>query len=83
MLSVLPLTLKPLKYARWHKLAHDWSFRHFADAEYGEWYSSLHRDGSVSIPLKGHLSKGGFHVPRMYWRCWMMLADMQAESHAA
>ena len=40
------------KYARWHRLVHDWSFQHFPDPEYGEWYGYLHRDGSVSSASK-------------------------------
>lgn len=44
---------------------HDWSFSHFHDQQYGEWYGYLHRDGSVSVPLKGNHWKGPFHYPRM------------------
>ena len=55
------------KYARWHKLVHDWSFQHFSDPEFGEWYGYLHRDGSVSQRAKGNLYKGPFHLPRMLW----------------
>jgi len=62
------------KYARWHQMAHDWSFAHFADPEHGEWYGYLHRDGSVSSSLKGSLWKGPFHLPRMLWYCWQTLA---------
>lgn len=61
------------KYARWHQLVHDWSFRHFADPECGEWYGYLHRDGRLSTPLKGSLWKGPFHLPRMLWYCWQLL----------
>jgi N-acylglucosamine 2-epimerase len=53
------------KYARWHRLVHDWSFKHFRDPEFGEWYGYLHRDGSVSVRLKGNMWKGPFHLPRM------------------
>ena len=60
------------KYARWHQLVHDWSFRHFPDPEYGEWYGYLHRDGSVSQRAKGNLYKGPFHLPRMLWYCSRM-----------
>lgn len=67
------------KYARWHQLVHDWSFRHFADAEHGEWYGYLHRDGRLSTPLKGSLWKGPFHLPRMLWYCWQLL--ITAPSH--
>ncbi len=57
------------KYARWHQRVHDWSFQHFSDPEYGEWYGYLHRDGSVSQRAKGNLYKGPFHLPRMLWYC--------------
>jgi len=55
------------KYARWRQLVHDWSFNHFPDAEFGEWYGYLHRDGSVSQRAKGNVYKGPFHLPRMLW----------------
>lgn len=61
------------RYATWHQQVHDWSFRHFPDPEHGEWYGYLHRDGSLSVPLKGNLWKGPFHLPRMLWYCWKLL----------
>ena len=63
------------KYADWHKKAHEWAYGHFADPEYGEWFGYLHRDGSVSVPLKGNLWKGPFHLPRMQLVCWKLLAE--------
>lgn len=66
------LTGQP-KYAEWHRVVHDWSFRHFADPEHGEWYGYLHRDGSVSQPSKGTLWKGPFHLPRMLLICWQIM----------
>lgn len=57
------------KHARWHQLVHDWSFQHFTDREFGEWYGYLHRDGSVSSRAKGTMYKGPFHLPRMLWYC--------------
>ncbi len=68
------LTGKP-RYAQWHKQVHDWSFAHFPDPEFGEWYGYLHRDGRVSVPLKGNMWKGPFHLPRMLWYCWRLLAN--------
>ncbi|MDZ4698781.1 MAG: AGE family epimerase/isomerase [Rhodothermales bacterium] len=62
------------KYARWHQLVHDWAYRHFPDPEHGEWYGYLHRDGRLSVRLKGNLWKGPFHLPRMQWYCWQLLA---------
>ena len=63
------------KYSRWHTLVHDWAYAHFADAEHGEWYGYLHRDGSVSVPLKGNMWKGPFHFPRMQLVCWQLLEE--------
>jgi N-acylglucosamine 2-epimerase len=53
------------KYLEWHRMADEWAFKHLPDAEYGEWYGYLHRDGSVAQPAKGNLFKGPFHIPRM------------------
>jgi len=58
------------KYAEMHKLVHDWTFEHFPDSEHGEWYGYLHRDGRISVPLKGNIWKGPFHIPRMYLMAW-------------
>ena len=64
------------KYARWHRQIHDWAFAHFPDPEYSEWYGYLHRDGRVSMPLKGNHWKGFFHLPRMLWYCWKLLEEI-------
>jgi N-acylglucosamine 2-epimerase len=64
------------KYAEWHKLVHDWTFDHFPDREFGEWYGYLHRDGRISVDLKGNIWKGPFHIPRMYLNCWKILQEL-------
>ncbi len=64
------------KYAKWHRLVHDWSYDHFSDPEQGEWYGYLHRDGRISVPLKGNLWKGPFHLPRMQLRCWQAIDSL-------
>lgn len=61
------------KYEEWHRLAHDWAYKHFPDKQHGEWFGYLHRDGRVSTTLKGNLWKGFFHHPRMQWYCWQLL----------
>lgn len=66
------------KYAGWHRLVHDWAYTHFPDPEYGEWYGYLHRDGRLSVSLKGNLWKGPFHLPRMQLACWRLLEEMRA-----
>ena len=65
------------KYARWHQMVHDWTYAHFPDPEYGEWFGYLHRDGRLSVRLKGCLWKGPFHVPRMQWKAWQILESIQ------
>jgi N-acylglucosamine 2-epimerase len=61
------------KYEKWHDMIHEYTFNLFPDPEYGEWFGYLHRDGRISVPLKGNLWKGGFHVPRMYLKAWQIL----------
>lgn len=56
---------KDEKYLRMHRQISEWTYAHFPDHEYGEWYGYLHRDGSVAQPAKGNLFKGPFHIPRM------------------
>jgi N-acylglucosamine 2-epimerase len=63
------------RYARWHQQVHDWSFKHFADPQHGEWFGYLHRDGRLSNSLKGSLWKGPFHLPRMLLVCWQLLDE--------
>jgi N-acylglucosamine 2-epimerase len=62
------------KYARWHKKAHDYAYGHFHDAEHGEWFGYLHRDGTVAQTAKGNLFKGPFHLPRQELICAQMEA---------
>jgi N-acylglucosamine 2-epimerase len=61
------------KYAAWHRMVHDWAYARFPDPEHGEWFGYLHRDGRRSVPLKGNLWKGPFHLPRMQLVCWQIL----------
>lgn len=58
---------------RWLKRVQDYSWAHFPDPEYGEWYGYLNRRGEVLLPLKGGKWKGCFHVPRALYRCWQEL----------
>ena len=63
------------KYARWHRLVHDWAHRVFPDSGHGEWFSYAHADSRISTCLKGNLRKGPFHVPRMQWYCWRLASE--------
>jgi len=71
------------KYARWHQMVHDWSYAHFPDPVYGEWYGYLHRDGTVSTSVKGCMWKGPFHLPRMQWYCWQRLEETRRAAKGA
>ena len=53
------------KYLIMHKQISDWTYAHFPDEEFGEWYGYLHRNGTVAQPAKGNIFKGPFHIPRM------------------
>lgn len=68
------------KYAQWFQKVHDWTYKHFPDQEYGEWFGYLHRDGRISVPLKGNLWKGPYHLPRMQLYCWRLLEEMNERS---
>jgi N-acylglucosamine 2-epimerase len=57
------------KYGDWHKMVHDYSYRHFHDKKHGEWFGYLHRDGTIAQTGKGNLYKGPFHLPRQEWYC--------------
>ncbi|RMF23596.1 MAG: AGE family epimerase/isomerase, partial [Cyanobacteria bacterium J083] len=54
---------------QWYQRVHDYSWSHFADPEYGEWFGYLNHRGEVSLNLKGGKWKGCFHVPRAFYLC--------------
>ncbi len=65
------------KYAAWHQMIHDWTYKHFPDPDYGKWFGYLHRDGRISSPIKGNLWKGPFHMPRMQLQAWKTLEQIK------
>ena len=70
------LATKDEKYLEMHKQISDWTYAHFPDKEFGEWYGYLHRDGTVAQPAKGNIFKGPFHIPRMMIRSYMVCDDI-------
>ncbi|MGP1476116.1 MAG: AGE family epimerase/isomerase [Phocaeicola sp.] len=70
------LATKDEKYLEIHKKISDWTFAHFPDKEYGEWYGYLHRDGTVAQPAKGNIFKGPFHIPRMLIKGYMLCNEI-------
>jgi len=53
----------------WYRRVHAYTWKHFPDPEFGEWYGYLDRRGQVLLPLKGGKWKGCFHVPRGLYLC--------------
>ena len=60
----------------WFERIHDYTWSHFTDPDYPEWYGYLNRQGEVLLPLKGGKWKGCFHVPRGLMNCWLMLEEI-------
>ncbi|MBO3098767.1 AGE family epimerase/isomerase [Gelidibacter pelagius] len=54
----------------WYEKVHDYAWSHFSDADNGEWFGYLNRQGEVLLDLKGGKWKGCFHVPRAMYQCW-------------
>jgi N-acylglucosamine 2-epimerase len=61
----------------WFEKVHAYSWSHFADSEYGEWFGYLNRRGEVLSPAKGGKWKGCFHVPRGLYQCWKVLETIK------
>jgi N-acylglucosamine 2-epimerase len=59
----------------WYEMVHDYTFSHFPDPEYGEWFGYLNRDGSRVWSAKANGWKGFFHLPRILYRCFRLLDD--------
>lgn len=58
------------RFAQWFDKLHTYTWSHFPDAEFGEWYGYLNRRGEVLLPSKGGKWKGCFHVPRGLFQLW-------------
>lgn len=72
MLKGYRLTGDP-RCLEWFRKVHDYTWEHFKDRAYPEWFGYLNRRGEVLLPLKGGKWKGCFHVPRGLYQCWKNL----------
>ena len=54
----------------WFEKIHNYTWQHFKDPEYREWWGYLNRQGEVLLELKGGKWKGCFHVPRGLFQVW-------------
>ena len=56
---------------------HDWCWKCFHDAEYGEWYPELYRDGTVKLADKGTLWKAAYHLPRALMKVMQVFEEYE------
>ena len=62
---------------QWFEKVHNYTWLHFADPDYPEWFGYLNRRGEVLLPLKGGKWKGCFHVPRGLYQVWRTLEKLE------
>ncbi len=58
------------KIGAWYQKVHHYTWKHFPDPDFGEWFGYLNRQGQPHLTLKGGKWKGCFHVPRALFQCW-------------
>lgn len=61
------------KCAAWFEKIHNYTWSHFKDNKYDEWFGYLNRRGEVLLQLKGGKWKGCFHIPRALYQVWKTL----------
>jgi N-acylglucosamine 2-epimerase len=65
-----------MRCKEWFDKVHDYTWSHFKDQQYGEWFGYLNRRGEVLLPLKGGKWKGCFHIPRSLYQVWKTLETL-------
>lgn len=63
----------------WFERVHDYTWSHFKDTEFPEWWGYLNRQGDVLLDLKGGKWKGCFHIPRGLYQCWNILEKINTK----
>lgn len=58
---------------KWFEIIHEYTWNHFKDPYYPEWFGYLNRQGEPLLELKGGKWKGCFHVPRGLYEIWKTL----------
>ena len=61
----------------WFLKIQDYTWEHFRDNEFPEWYGYLTRQGTPLLTLKGGKWKGCFHVPRGLFQIWKIFNDVE------
>ena len=65
----------------WYNRVHEYTWDHFPDTEYFEWFGYLNRRGEVLLPIKGGKWKGCFHLPRALYHCWQIFEDLNGQAN--
>jgi N-acylglucosamine 2-epimerase len=65
-----------MRCKEWFEKVHAYTWTHFKDQQYGEWFGYLNRRGEVLLPLKGGKWKGCFHIPRSLYQVWKTLETL-------
>jgi N-acylglucosamine 2-epimerase len=65
-----------MRCKEWFEKVHAYTWSHFKDQQYGEWFGYLNRRGEVLLPLKGGKWKGCFHIPRSLYQVWKTLETL-------
>ncbi len=60
----------------WFEKVHQYTWNHFPDPEFGEWFGYLNRRGEILLELKGSF-KGCYHLPRSLYECWKTLEKLE------
>ena len=61
---------------QWYEKVHQYTWQHFPDKKYGEWYGYLSRQGDPHTTMKGGKWKGCFHTIRFMYECWRIFKKM-------
>lgn len=65
--------------ATWFARVHEYTWTHFRDEQYPEWFGYLNRQGHPLFTLKGGKWKGCFHIPRALFQVWKTLSEVGEE----
>lgn len=64
------------EFLNWFTKLDEWTWSHFPDLEYGEWFSYLNRNGEPANLMKGGRWKTFFHLPRFLLVSYSLLKDL-------
>lgn len=65
------------RFESWFRRIDEYSWSHFPDPHYGEWFGYLNRQGEPALTQKGGKWKGFFHLPRALMTCIDWLSEME------